>query len=165
MGGGGSGGGTQTVQQTTTVKLPKWAEPYAKELLARAGQLTTMPYAPYPYLPSGYYGGSAGGGREGGGAYSSDMGSMMNFGQPITGEVSPLSREDFLSIMLKYLNDPTSFGQAGYLPASSVPGAGNVPGQTGYPYTPINVIPPAQTTMDPWRRMLLERMGLMGGGQ
>ena len=41
----GGGGGPSNVTQTTTVKLPKWAEPYAKQLLERGSSLSQRPYS------------------------------------------------------------------------------------------------------------------------
>ena len=44
--GGGGGGGTQEVKQTTS-NLPEYAEPYYKDMLARAGYESALPYEAY----------------------------------------------------------------------------------------------------------------------
>lgn len=43
------GGSPSNVTQTTQVKLPSWAEPYAKTGLANVSELSQQPYTPYPY--------------------------------------------------------------------------------------------------------------------
>jgi len=47
MSGGGGGGTTYSEVEQTTTNLPKWAEPYYKDLLARTGYETSLPYEAY----------------------------------------------------------------------------------------------------------------------
>ena len=47
-GGGGSSGPQYSEVQQTTTTLPEYAEPYYKDLLARTGYQTSLPYESYP---------------------------------------------------------------------------------------------------------------------
>ena len=55
MSGGGGGGPTHTTSEVTQSQLPAYAEPYYKDLLARTGYESAVPYTPFPGQRLSYF--------------------------------------------------------------------------------------------------------------